>query len=121
MKLGMVRLVVPHQRDIDRGSTPSRTASAVASARPLFHVARGYDEYYEVWGNEDDDLYRRFRYLGLRPKALGPESFYMHQWHAESARGRDGKNAEQVRRNQLYLAKARSILRNDDGWGIPGA
>ena len=93
--------------------------SICATYTAFFHVVRGYDEYYEVWGNEDDDLHRRFRYLGLAPKPLGPESSYMHQWHPESARGRDGKNAEQVERNQLYLAKARSILRNDVSWGIP--
>jgi glycosyltransferase involved in cell wall biosynthesis len=93
--------------------------SICATYTAFFHVVRGYDEYYEVWGNEDDDLYRRFRYLGLRPRPLDPGSFYMHQWHAESERGRDGKNAEQVQRNQLYLASARSILRNDVSWGIP--
>lgn len=94
--------------------------SICATYTVYFHVVRGYDEYYEVWGNEDDDLYRRFRYLGLTPKSLGPESSYMHQWHAESERGRDGENAAQVQRNQLHLAKTRSILRNDVNWGIPG-
>jgi glycosyltransferase involved in cell wall biosynthesis len=93
--------------------------SICATYTAYFQLVRGYDEFYEVWGNEDDDLYRRFRYLGLTPRPLGPESFYMHQWHAESDRGRD-ENAEQVRRNQQYLAKARSILRNDAGWGLPG-
>jgi len=94
--------------------------SICATYTAFFHVVRGYDEYYEVWGNEDDDLYRRFRYLGLTPKPLGSEP-YLHQWHPESDRGRDGKNAEQVQRNKLYLARARSILRNDVDWGIPSA
>ena len=93
--------------------------SICATYTEFFHVVRGYDEYYKVWGNEDDDLHRRFLYLGLTPKPLGPESSYMHQWHAESERGRDGENAEHVQRNQLYLAKAHSILRNDLSWGIP--
>jgi Glycosyl transferase family 2 len=93
--------------------------SICATYTAFFRVVRGYDEFYEVWGNEDDDLYRRFWYLGLTPRPLGPESSYMHQWHAESERGREGENAEQVRRNQLYLAKAHSILRNDVSWGIP--
>jgi glycosyltransferase involved in cell wall biosynthesis len=93
--------------------------SICATYTAFFRVVRGYDEFYEVWGNEDDDLYRRFWYLGLTPRPLGPESSYMHQWHAESERGREGENAEQVRRNQLYLANAHSILRNDVSWGIP--
>lgn len=95
--------------------------SICATYTAFFHVVRGYDEFYEVWGNEDEDLYRRFRYLGLTPRRPRRGSFYMHQWHAESARGRDGKNADQVRRNQLYVTRARSILRNDGNWGIPGS
>ena len=95
--------------------------SICATYTAFFQVIRGYDEFYEVWGNEDEDLYRRFRYLGLKPRPLGHGSFYMHQWHPESARGRDGKNADRVRRNQLYVARARSLLRNDVNWGIPGS
>ncbi len=95
-------------------------ASICATYTAFFHAVRGYDEYYEAWGGEDDDLHRRFLYLGLTPKPLGPESSYMHQWHAESERGRDGENTERVRRNQLYLTKVHSILRNDSSWGILG-
>jgi GT2 family glycosyltransferase len=98
---------------------PAFHPSICATYTALFHLVRGYDEYYEVWGNEDDDLHRRFGYLGLTRKSLAPESPYMHQWHPESDRGRDGENAERIQRNELYLAKAHSILRNDLSWGIP--
>ncbi len=40
-------------------------------------LIRGYDEYYEVWGCEDDDLMRRLHYLGLRPLKLDTGSFYL--------------------------------------------
>ena len=83
----------------------------------LYQAVRGYDEYYEAWGWEDGDLMKRFVYLGLRPTAPDAGCFYMHQWHAESERGRDGGNAEQVRRNKLHFRKTHSILRNDCNWG----
>jgi glycosyltransferase involved in cell wall biosynthesis len=82
----------------------------------LYQVIRGYDEHYESWGWEDDDLMQRFTYLGLRRKVLDAGSFYMHQWHANSERSTD---AEQTRRNESYFKSNHSILRNDDGWGVP--
>lgn len=82
----------------------------------LYQVIRGYDEHYELWGWEDDDLMKRFTYLGLRPKAPDSGSFYMHQWHADSERGKD---PEQARRNESYFKATHSILRNDDSWGVP--
>ncbi|HZO62946.1 MAG TPA: glycosyltransferase [Gaiellaceae bacterium] len=93
--------------------------SICATYTAFFHAVRGYDEFYEVWGEEDDDLHRRFVYLGLTPRTLGPDCSYLHQWHPDSERARDGENAERVRRNQLYLSQAHSILRNDGRWGIP--
>ena len=59
----------------------------------FFKAIRGFDEYYEEWGGEDDDLMRRFEYLGLTTQTPPDQSFYLHQWHADS-RGR-GSSAEQ--------------------------
>jgi hypothetical protein len=82
----------------------------------LYQVIRGYDEHYQSWGWEDDDLMQRFTYLGLRQKTLHGRSFYMHQWHADSDRGKD---PEETRRNESYFKSNHSIVRNDDGWGVP--
>jgi hypothetical protein len=57
---------------------------------------------------------RRFWYLGLRRKSVGAGSFYMHQWHAASERGR----TEAIkRRNRSHFDNTHSILRNDADWG----
>jgi hypothetical protein len=80
----------------------------------LYKIVNGYDEYYEAWGAEDEDLMRRFRYLGLRPTAPGARSYYLHQWHPERERGREEATTQ---RNQSYLARTHSILRNDLDWG----
>lgn len=83
----------------------------------FFKAIRGFDEYYEQWGGEDDDLVRRFKYLGLTPRPLQSDSFYLHQWHADS-RGR-GSSAEQTQLNRKHYRRTHSILRNDRNWGIP--
>ena len=83
----------------------------------FFHLIRGYDEYYELWGSEDNDLMRRFRYLGLRPQALDSGSFYLHQWHPKFEGIPDGENAPAISRNLAYFRWNHSIVRNDGDWG----
>ena len=83
----------------------------------LFKAIRGFDEYYEEWGGEDDDLMRRFEYLGAHAQTPPVRSFYLHQWHADS-RGRES-SAEQRQLNREHLRTTHSILRNDRNWGIP--
>lgn len=83
----------------------------------FFHLIRGYDEHYEVWGSEDDDLMRRFRYLGLRPQVLDSGSFYLHQWHPKFEGVPDSEQAEAARRNYAYFGRNHSIVRNDPDWG----
>jgi hypothetical protein len=83
----------------------------------FFQLIRGYDEHYEVWGSEDDDLMRRFRYLGLRPQALDSGSFYLHQWHPKFEGVPGGEHSPVIRRNRAYFWRNHSILRNDRDWG----
>jgi len=83
----------------------------------VFKEIQGLDEFYEGWAGEDDDLMRRFEHLGLVPRPLSSESFYLHQWHADS-RG-VGSSAERVRLNREHLRTTYSIIRNDRSWGIP--
>ena len=83
----------------------------------FFQLIRGYDEHYELWGSEDNDLMRRFRYLGLRPQALDSGSFYLHQWHPKFEGVPGGEHAPVIRRNHAYFRWNHSILRNDRDWG----
>jgi hypothetical protein len=98
------------------GSAFHRSVALTYTA--FFHLIRGYDEHYEVWGSEDDDLMRRFRYLGLRPRALGSESFYLHQWHPKFEGVPDGQHAAAIRRNHRHFWRNHSIVRNDHDWGM---
>jgi len=87
----------------------------------VFKLIRGYDEYYELWGAEDDDLMRRLTYLGLAPKTLDTGSFYLHQWHPKFEGVPEAATAAQIRRNLAYLQEHHSIVRNDRDWGMPRA
>ena len=91
--------------------------SVVLTYTAFFLLIRGYDEHYEVWGSEDDDLMRRFRYLGLRPRPLDSGSFYLHQWHPKFEGVPNGEQAAVIRRNYAYFARNHSIVRNDRDWG----
>ena len=46
-----------------------------------FHRMRGFDETYEFWGIEDEDLYEREKSLGLVHRWLHEETRVVHQWH----------------------------------------
>lgn len=74
----------------------------------LLHLIRGYDESYELWGGEDDDLFRRLVTLGLERRDLtSDEAFYLHQWHPEYE-GIPAEGREQARQH------------SDDRWRWPG-
>ena len=83
----------------------------------FFHAIRGYDEFYELYGAEDDDLARRFEFLGLRPISIHEASYYLHQWHPRREGVQSEGLAEVRARNNEHLAKSTSIVRNPRGWG----
>jgi glycosyltransferase involved in cell wall biosynthesis len=46
----------------------------------------GFDEFYQVWGAEDDDLYNRLQLAGLQRKQTdAAELAVYHQWHPTQA------------------------------------
>jgi glycosyl transferase family 2 len=94
--------------------------SIVVGYTAFFQIVQGYDEYYEVWGCEDEDLMRRFRSLGLLPRRLDAEGFHLHQWHPKFEGVPDGEHAIGIERNRAYLRRNHSILRNGPSWGLPG-
>lgn len=74
---------------------------------PWFRSVGGFDEYYRIWGAEDQDLVDRARWAGLTVDWL-PATRVFHQWHR-----RDWPTPtqfEQVRRNKAYYA-ARQVER----------
>ena len=74
----------------------------------------GYDEFYEGWGSEDDDLIKRFSSLGLNANS-SIDSINLHQWH-KKFQGYGIKNKElnkKINLNRDYCKNTNTILRNN--------
>lgn len=83
----------PHDR-IGQGA-------AMLVPRAWFDRVGGFDEYYHIWGCEDNDLVLRATWDGV-PHDWLPGAWVAHQWHP-----RDWPTPEQyqqVQRNRDYLA-----------------
>ena len=72
---------------------------------PWFQEVGGFDEVYQVWGAEDNDLILRARWAGLDVAWLLPEqdAWVVHQHHTRS--WPVPSQMAQVRRNRDYLAQ----------------
>lgn len=102
--LGVVRI-----RPYNTGLVAGRTC--------YFHALRGYDEFYQLYGAEDDDLAARLQNLGLRHVDISDRTFYLHQWHPRREGVKGDALAEAVQRNKDYFKATRSLVRNLAGWG----
>ncbi len=79
-----------------------------------YHKMHGYDEKYELWGYEDNDLIRRFLRIGLNINVIKNKSFYLHQWHPP---GYCAKDKGKILENLRYFESNNCIIRNRDEWG----
>ncbi len=99
---------------------PLHPSVAVTYARYL-ELVGGYDEFYEIWGSEDEDLLLRLRYLGLDVVTPTLRSFYVHQWHPKYEDVPGGERAPQIERNRAHLLRNHAIVRNRHDWGAAAA
>lgn len=81
----------------------------------FYRLVRGYDEFYERWGDEDIDLLERLETLGLDPVLPGADVFYLHQWHPKHENLAEAERDEAIARNLAYRLSHHSIVRNDPG------
>jgi glycosyltransferase involved in cell wall biosynthesis len=92
--------------------------SLQAACAAFYNLIHGYDEYYRLWGPEDQDMFRRLQYLGLRPVNISDRSFYLHQWHPKYE-GVQGPSLERtIALNNEYFLRNHTIARNRDEWGM---
>ena len=82
----------------------------------LFQYVRGYDEFYKLWGKEDDDLLKRFNMIGMDKKRLS-KSFHLHQWHPKHEGIDEVSFKKQLEINTRYLETSHTVVRNPDDWG----
>jgi len=90
------------------------TGACQCAPREFFFHARGYDEGFEHWGAEDDDMRARALRHGLTAAWVSPSATMLHQWHPTT------KDAHPWRRRlnkwRLYLTRWR-VRKNARGWG----
>ncbi len=84
----------------------------------FYYEINGFDEMYSVWGSEDNDLIKRFKYLGLNLKNICSKSVYFHQWHQKYEGVRTGDYKKQIEKNLKYFENTNTIKRNKNGWGL---
>lgn len=84
----------------------------------FYHKINGFDEKYSVWGSEDNDLIKRFKYLGLNLKNISNKSVYFHQWHPKFDGVMSGEYKKQIEDNLKYFENTNTIVRNKSGWGL---
>lgn len=92
----------------------SGTGACQAATRDYFFAVRGYDEAYEYWGAEDNDMVSRAGRYGLQSVWLPERPAMLHQWHPTM------KNDRWFRRKLnewRYRLTRFVVVKNRRGWG----
>lgn len=91
----------------------------MAVKKSLFEEVNGYDEYYRVWGMEDNDIIHRFQLIGKETTWLDKNKYFVfHQWHPISGI-RTRKNIAKGWRSQmkLYFTQNQDKIGRRQNWG----
>ena len=72
--------------------------------KDIFIKINGYDENYQGWGYEDDDLGNRLIALGIEGENLMTNKLMYHLWHSEASSKKESLNEE------YYYNKRKEIL-----------
>jgi glycosyltransferase involved in cell wall biosynthesis len=87
--------------------------------RSDFEAVNGYDENYEGWGCEDDDLRLRLRQAGMRIRSILRWTRTYHLWHARGEttplRWKDGANVGYLRRGPRLARCRNGLWKPEDG------
>jgi hypothetical protein len=99
-------------------SSGEANAGINASYTQFYQDIYGYDEYFKLWGSEDNDIKRRLEYFGLESRSIADKAYYIHQWHPKH----DGVNTspelkKTIEKNHQYFQQDHRIFKNMDDWG----
>ena len=93
------------------------TGACQVASRAFFEAVRGYDEAFQYWGAEDDDLAHRAARYGLTRVSLGAEVAMLHQWHPTMKHDRPW---QRFRNKWRYKLTRWRVVKNRAGWGRQG-
>lgn len=111
--------------EIVHESSPGAQGLSLFPTEALLSV-RGFDEFFHLWGAEDEDVHARLRMTGLEVDFFDKKILMLHQWHPTYRNSLNGKlttslqhdtitkiNQEHFRMN---LVLKNSIV-NKENWG----
>jgi glycosyltransferase involved in cell wall biosynthesis len=90
------------------------TGACQVARKQFFYDIHGYDEGFEFWGAEDDDLRKRARRYGLKEISISPQASMLHQWHPTTKNDRPWRKRFNAWRYYLTNWK---IVKNKKNWG----
>jgi predicted glycosyltransferase involved in capsule biosynthesis len=76
----------------------------------FFRYLGGYEEFYRLWGVEDDDMLTRLTALGLSCENLGDKTGYFHQWHEKLEGVADANIKHVISHNRAFFDKRDYLL-----------
>lgn len=91
----------------------------MAVKKELFEKVHGYDEYFRVWGMEDNDLNHRFELLGFKTTWLNLDKYAVfHQWHPISGiRTRQNIAKGWQKQMNSYFSQHQDEIIRSEKWG----
>jgi len=107
------------------GPLPSMGRGALGTChvihRDQYLAMGGFDETYEFWGIEDDDLHEREKAMGLQHQWVEEDVRILHQWHPYANYLTPGFLPEGywMWLENYFRAKKDQLARNGDDWGRP--
>lgn len=123
-------LTLPEDFDKCRGAHSLRKhgfGSYLSVHRMWWFGVRGCDERMQGWGGNDDDIRDRVKRSGYKRIVLSqhgmPQTMIFHQWHTPSHAAFVKKYGNTFKkmwnRNVWIIRNDKSIVRNDENWGVP--
>ncbi len=92
-----------HLRDIG----PKLRSGLFAVSRENYFKVNGFDEKYQGWGNEDDDMGRRFHAARIPGKNPFRHEFPLHMWH-------NPNHDDKKRANLMYYRQRKKQIHHGD-------
>lgn len=86
---------------------PKLRGGLFAVSRDDYYKVNGFDENYQGWGNEDDDLGRRLHAAGISGRNPFFKEYPLHMWHEPHREGTKRVNLD------YYNARIKQVLKGD--------
>jgi glycosyltransferase involved in cell wall biosynthesis len=96
---------------------PKLIGNNVGVWRRDYELVNGYDENFEGWGCEDDDLRLRLRMAGVRIESILRWTYTYHLWHRTDVTAptnwRQGRNVEYLTRKEIPMRCAKGLVKDE--------